>query len=97
MNQLLLTGDTGGNIDESQKEGFFDQVIDAVVPETIQSLVGFLTNLLADTFLTLKTKGHGNDGGIRIMPEKLHVRYDAGNNYYAFTLLLVATDFVIGV
>ena len=97
MNQLLLTGDTGGNIDEGQKEGFFDQIIDAVVPDTVHSLVGFLTNLLADTYLTLKTKGHGNDGGVRIMPEKLHVRYDAGNNYYAFTLLLVATDFVIGV
>jgi len=97
MNQLLLTGDTGGNIDEGQKEGFFDQIIDAVVPETVQSLVGFLTNLLEDTFLTLTTPGHGNDGGVRIMPEKLHVRYDAGNNYYAFTLLLVATDFVIGV
>lgn len=97
MNQLLLTGDTGGNIDEGQKEGFFDQIIDADVTERVQSLVGFLTNLLADTYLTLKTKGHGNDGGVRIMPEKLHVRYDAGNNYYAFTLLLVATDFVIGV
>jgi len=97
MNQLLLTGDTGGNIDEGQKEGFFDQIIDAVVPDTVQSLVGFLTNLLEDTFLTLTTPGHGNDGGVRIMPEKLHVRYDAGNNYYAFTLLLVATDFVIGV
>jgi len=31
------------------------------------------------------------------MPEKLHVRHDAGNNYYAFTMVLVATDLVIGV
>ncbi len=97
MNQMILGGDAGGNVDESTKEGFFDQVVDAIVPETVQSLVGFLTNAVEDLFVTLSTPAHGNDGGIRIMPEKLHVRYDAGNNYYAFTLLLVATDFVIGV
>ena len=97
MRQMILSSDAGGNTDESTKEGFFDQVIDAVVPETVQSLVGFLTNAVEDLFVTLNTPAHGNDGGIRIMPEKLHVRYDAGNNYYAFTLLLVATDFVIGV
>jgi len=97
MNQVILSSDAGGNVDESAKEGFFDQVIDALVPETVQSLVGFLTGAVEDLFVTLTTPSHGNDGGIRIMPEKLHVRYDAGNNYYAFTLLLVATDFVIGV
>lgn len=97
MNRMLLTGDQGGNIDEGTKEGFFEKLADSLVPDTIQSLVGFLTNLVEDTFVTLATPAHGNDGGIRIMPENLHVRYDAGNNYYAFTLLLVATDFVLGV
>lgn len=97
MNHMLLTGDQGGNIEEDTKEGFFEKLADALVPETVQSLVGFLTNLVEDTFVTLATPAHGNDGGIRIMPENLHVRYDAGNNYYAFTLLLVATDFVLGV
>jgi hypothetical protein len=38
-----------------------------------------------------------NDGGIRIIPEKLHVRYDAGNNYYAFNLELLVSDYVMGV
>lgn len=97
MNRMLLTGDQGGNIEEDTKEGFFEKLADSLVPDTIQSLVGFLTNLVEDTFVTLATPAHGNDGGIRIMPENLHVRYDAGNNYYAFTLLLVATDFVLGV
>lgn len=97
MNHMVLTSDFGGNVEESKKDGFFDRVIDAAVPDSVQSIVGFLGDLLADTLVTLDTEAHANDGGIRIMPEKLHVRYDAGNNYYAFTLLLVATDFVLGV
>jgi len=98
MNQFLLTGDEGGNADDDGANGWFDKVTDALVSDEIQSIIGFFADVIEDLFVTIPgTQAHGNDGGIRIMPEKLHVRYDAGNNYYAFTMLLVATDFVIGV
>ena len=61
------------------------------------TLGNFLENLVADTLITLGSKAHGNEGGIRVLPEKLHVRYDAGNNYYAFNMKLLASDFVMGV
>ena len=50
-------------------------------------------------WITLNQRGKvsENDGGIRIIPEKLHVRYDAGNNYYAFNLELLVSDYVMGV
>ena len=61
------------------------------------SLGNFLENLVADTLITLTSNPRGNEGGIRIIPEKLHVRYDAGNNYYAFNMKLLASDYVLGV
>jgi|TARA_R110002012_G_scaffold302416_1_gene503303 hypothetical protein len=98
MNQFLLTGDEGGNADDDGANSWFEKVTDTLVSDKIQSIVGFFADVIGDLFVTIPgTQAHGNDGGIRIMPEKLHVRYDAGNNYYAFTMLLVATDFVIGV
>jgi len=98
MNQFLLTGDEGGNADDDGANSFFEKILSASPFDEIQSVVGFFADVIEDMFVTIPgTQAHGNDGGIRIMPEKLHVRYDAGNNYYAFTMLLVATDFVIGV
>lgn len=97
MNTLILNEDTGGIANDKDSNGFFEKVIDATVPDEIQSIFGFLADVVSDIFVTLDTTPHGNDGGIRIMPEKLHVRHDAGNNYYAFTMVLVATDLVIGV
>jgi hypothetical protein len=97
MNTLILNEDTGGIANDNDSKGFFEKVIDATVPDEIQSIFGFLVDVVSDIFVTLDTTPHGNDGGIRIMPEKLHVRHDAGNNYYAFTMVLVATDLVIGV
>jgi hypothetical protein len=98
MNQFLLTGDEGGNADDDGVNGWFDKVLSETVNDRLQSVIGFFADVIGDLFVTIPgTQAHGNDGGIRIMPEKLHVRYDAGNNYYAFTMLLVATDFVIGV
>lgn len=96
MNQMVINS-VGGNIDDDAKEGFLDWIENVPIAGEIVSIFGFLKSAIEDTFVTLGTEAHGNDGGIRIMPEKLHVRYDAGNNYYAFTMLLVATDFVIGV
>jgi len=61
------------------------------------SLGNFLENLVADTLITLTSNSRGNEGGMRILPEKLHVRYDAGNNYYAFNMKLLASDYVLGV
>jgi len=96
MNQMVINS-VGGNIDDDDKEGLFDWIENTPIAGEIVSIFGFLKSVIEDTLVTLGTEAHGNDGGIRIMPEKLHVRYDAGNNYYAFTMLLVATDFVIGV
>ena len=67
------------------------------VSNATESLLKFTGNLIKDSFVSLRTEPHGNDGGIRIIPEKLHVRYEAGHNYYAFNLKLLASDFVIGV
>tara|TARA_R100000030_G_scaffold35539_1_gene26492 strand:- start:11140 stop:13107 length:1968 start_codon:yes stop_codon:yes gene_type:complete len=99
INNLSLTGDAGGNKSDrgENKDNLLTNWAKSIIPDEVESLVGFLTNTVSDMFVTLSTGAHGNDGGIRIMPEKLHVRYDAGNNYYAYNLLLVATDFVIGV
>ena len=97
MNQFLLTGDEGGNASDDGANSFFEKILDSSPFDEIQSIIGFFADVIEDMFVTVSTQPHGNDGGIRIMPEKLHVRYDAGNNYYAFTMLLVATDFVIGV
>lgn len=65
--------------------------------EAVQALGSFVSNFVSDTFVTLLSEPHGNDGGIRIIPEKFHVHYDAGNKYYAYKLILKASDFVIGV
>ena len=67
------------------------------VSNATESLLKFTGNLIKDSFVSLRTEPHGNDGGIRIIPEKLHVRYEAGHNYYAYNLKLLASDFVIGV
>ena len=65
--------------------------------EAVQALGNFVSNFVSDIFVTLVSEPHGNDGGIRIIPEKFHVHYDAGNKYYAYKLILKASDFVIGV
>tara|TARA_R100000234_G_scaffold104849_2_gene74881 strand:- start:25282 stop:27540 length:2259 start_codon:yes stop_codon:yes gene_type:complete len=97
MNEMLLTADWGGTTTDKGERNLWDKFADALIPDEVQALGGFLINSLADMWVTLTTPAHGNDGGIRIIPERLHVRYDAGNNYYAFNLELIASDFVIGV
>ena len=93
-----LTGDSmGGEPTESTESSWLQTFKLGGLEEASESLLSFVGNLAKDTFVALKTKPHGNDGGIRIIPEKLHVRYDAGDNYYAFNLKLLASDFVIGV
>ena len=97
MDELLLHDDWGGNSPDKGKRNIFDKLVDAVIPDDIQALSGWLAGAAKDMWVTLDTPAHGNAGGIRIIPERLHVRYDAGNNYYAFNLELIASDFVIGV
>ncbi len=97
MNEFLFDADGNTNSNEDGKKNILDRLIDKTIPDDVQSLVGFLVQGAKDVFVTLGTDAHGNDGGIRIIPEKLHVRYDAGNNYYAYSLVLLASDFVIGV
>lgn len=102
MNNLILDASAaGGNIADAgtREKGLLEGLIDYAIPESIQTFTGFLTSAAKDMWVGLgdRSVSRRNDGGIRIIPEKLHVRYDAGNNYYAFNLVLVATDFVIGV
>ena len=102
MQGLLLDDFAGGNkADEGAREGgllsrFVDRAGD--LGDDIQSLTGFLVDNVQSLWVTLdRSISRGNDGGIRIIPEKVHVRYDAGKNYYTFNMVLVATDFVLGV
>jgi len=91
----LLPGDLGGDTPEGDESSFFDNFGD--FGNALQALGSFVGNFVSDTFVTLTSEPHGNDGGIRIIPEKFHVHYDAGNKYYAYKLILKASDFVIGV
>tara|TARA_R100001015_G_C4634672_1_gene201703 strand:+ start:1995 stop:3950 length:1956 start_codon:yes stop_codon:yes gene_type:complete len=91
----LLPGDLGGEPLPDRGDSFFDNI--AEFGDAVRALSSFVGNFIGDTFVTLLSDPKGNDGGIRIIPEKFHVRYDAGNNYYAFNLRLKASDFVIGV
>lgn len=93
----LLPADLGGKPEVDNDDAWYDKLGIGDAVDTVSAIAGFVGNLVGDTFVTLATEPHGNDGGIRIIPEKLHVRYDAGNNYYAFKLKLKASDFVIGV
>lgn len=63
----------------------------------VGTIMNFLVNTADTIWTTLSTESHGNINGMNVVPNKLHVRYDAGNNYYAFNLELLATDFIIGV
>jgi len=94
MEPGMLSGDLGGD-SATPTSNFFSNF--GNLGDTAYLLGAFAVDFVADTFLTLLSDPHGNDGGIRIIPEKLHVRYDAGNNYYAYNLRLLASDFVIGV
>ena len=84
-----------GNTVEEDK-GFIEKALEDNLP-AVHAFVDFLISTGETIFVTLTTKPHGNDGGIRVIPNKFHVRYDAGNKYYAFGLQLLASDFVIGV
>ena len=97
MDEMILLDEWGGNLPDKGKRNIFDKLVEAVIPDDIQALSGWLVGAAKDMWVTLDSPAHGNAGGIRIIPEKLHVRYDAGNNYYAFNLELIASDFVIGV
>jgi len=92
-----LPSDLGGESNEDS--GFLDMLGPVGdFANATGALLGFVADFVSDSFITLtSTSNHSNEGGIRIIPEKLHVRYDAGNNYYAYKLLLKASDYVIGV
>jgi len=97
MHDLLLGMSDGGAGDESP-DNWYDKFIEPVIPNEIEAVFGFLVGAGQQMWVTLTDQpARGNDGGMRIIPEKLHVRYDAGNNYYAFNLELMASDYVIGV
>tara|TARA_R100000406_G_scaffold95583_2_gene90338 strand:+ start:2792 stop:4762 length:1971 start_codon:yes stop_codon:yes gene_type:complete len=96
-NLSLNKSDTGGEIQGDSLESFFGKLLSGEIIDAVRSVGGWAKNVMTDLWVTLTTDGHGNDGGIRIIPEKLHVRYDAGHQYYAFNLKLVASDFVVGV
>tara|TARA_R100000234_G_scaffold93023_1_gene61237 strand:+ start:2311 stop:4107 length:1797 start_codon:yes stop_codon:yes gene_type:complete len=93
----IAANDIGGEPSPVGESNWLSQFGLGGVANATESLLSFTGNLIKDSFVSLATAPHGNDGGIRILPEKLHVRYDAGHNYYAFNLKLLASDFVIGV
>jgi hypothetical protein len=100
MRGLLLDDVAGGNKpDEGTRErGLLEFLNLDGLADNVESLLGFLVDNVQSLWVTLKRDtSRGNDGGIRIIPEKVHVRYDAGKNYYTFNMVLVATDFVLGV
>jgi len=99
MTDLTLGMSDGGTGDESPDK-WYERILKSVGLEEVEAIFGFLVGAAKDAlWITLSQNGAdgGNSGGIRIIPEKLHVRYDAGNNYYAFDLELLASDYVIGV
>ena len=93
----IAANDIGGKPSPVSESNWLSQFGLGGVQSATEPLLSFTGNLIKDSFVSLATAPHGNDGGIRILPEKLHVRYDAGHNYYAFNLKLLASDFVIGV
>lgn len=99
MTDLTLGMSDGGTGDESPDK-WYERILKSVGLEEVEAIFGFLVGAAKDAlWITLNQNGADgrNSGGIRIIPEKLHVRYDAGNNYYAFDLELLASDYVIGV
>jgi hypothetical protein len=99
MENLTLGMSDGGTGDESPDK-WYERILKSVGLEEVEAIFGFLVGAAKDAlWITLNQNGADgrNSGGIRIIPEKLHVRYDAGNNYYAFDLELLASDYVIGV
>jgi hypothetical protein len=99
MKDLTLGMSDGGTGDESPDK-WYERILKSVGLEEVEAIFGFLVGAAKDALwitLSQNDADGGNSGGIRIIPEKLHVRYDAGNNYYAFDLELLASDYVIGV
>jgi len=93
----IIGSDIGGNPPSDSRDSWWERILGDDLGGAAESLVDFVGNAISDSMIGLVSSPHGNDGGIRILPEKLHVRYDAGMNYYAFNLKLLASDFVIGV
>jgi len=93
----IHSNDMGGIPSQDSQDSWWERILGDDLGSATESLVNFVGNVISDSMIALVSSPHGNDGGIRIVPEKLHVRYDAGHNYYAFNLKLLASDFVIGV
>ena len=91
----IITQD-GGSVQEETTPSKVEKILSDTFPN-IHAFGEFLIGTLETIYVTLSADAHGNQGGIRIIPEKFHVRYDAGNKYYAYSLKLKASDFVIGV
>ena len=100
MSDLLLGMDEGGAGSEDSPDKWYEKILKAITPDEIEAIFGFLVGAAKDALwitVSQRNQASRNDGGIRIIPEKLHVRYDAGNNYYAFNLELLVSDYVMGV
>ena len=91
----IVTHD-GGSVQQETTPSKVEKILSDTFPN-IHAFGEFLIGTLETVYVTLTAEKHGNQGGIRIIPEKFHVRYDAGNKYYAYSLKLKASDFVIGV
>ena len=85
----------GGQVPDEEKT-WLDKIVDSF-PGISGTILNWLKETAETIWVTLDSPPHSNINGIRVIPNKLHVRYDAGNKYYAFNLELIASDFVIGV
>ena len=84
-----------GGQEPPDEKTWIDKIIDSF-PGTSGTILKWLKETAETIWITLTSDPHSNINGIRVIPNKLHVRYDAGNKYYAFNLELLASDFVIG-
>ena len=84
----------GGQIPDEEKT-WLDKIVESF-PGVSGTILNWLKETAETIWVTLDSPPHSNVNGIRVIPNKLHVRYDAGNKYYAFNLELIASDFVIG-
>jgi len=72
-----------------------DEDDDAGTLEYISSIGETIGDLLEDVYIVVdETRGGTgrNKGGIIIIPTKLNIRYDAGNRYYTYDMLLSAVN-----
>ena len=63
----------------------------------LDTVTDFIADYLPTEWPTIVGRRSGNSGGIFVIPEKLHVRKEAGHTYYRFDMQLLGADHVLGI